>query len=197
MNRVRRLVATFTVLLAVVSCSTDTRDTTCPVLIGGGRYCLQPTTAVAPFEVQQKVEIRFRGGRETLIAELEADAAGLRFVAMSPLGQTLLRASYDNQTATAGKLSDARLSPLLLIAQLQLALWPADSVRAGLEAPLRLEESAGRRRILNGDETVLTIDYDGDRPPFRRMRMAIPAANIELDVETLPESEPEAAEVRK
>jgi hypothetical protein len=174
-------------LLAVTaSCGDGEHNARCAALIGGGGYCIQPSTAVAPFEIQQKVEFRIRGQSETMIVELETDAAGMRFVGLTPFGQTLLRVGYDNQTTTASTLPDARLPPALLIALMQIALWPADSVRAGLEAPLRLEETAGQRRLLNGDLTTLTINYSGDQPPYRRMQIAIPAAEIELDVETLP-----------
>lgn len=173
-------------LLVTAACRDDERDARCPALIGGGSYCLQPSTAIAPFEAQQKVEARFRGQRETLIVEIEADASGIRFVGMTPFGQTLLRVSYDNRTATATKLPDSRLSPAQLVALLQLALWPADTVRAGLEAPLHLEENPGQRRILNRDKVTLSIDYNGDQPPYHQMQLHFHAEDIELDVETLP-----------
>ncbi len=172
-------------LMATAACSDDERDARCPALIGGGNYCLQPSTTIAPFEVQQKVEIRFRGQHETMIAELEVNDKGMRLVGLTPFGQTLLKISYDNRAITTSKLPDSRLPPGLLIALLQLALWPANALRTGLEAPLILEESAVQRRILNRDKVILTINYTGDQPPYRRIKMVIHAEDIELDVETL------------
>lgn len=147
---------------------------------------MQSTATIVPFEVQQKVEARFRGQQETMIVELEVDATGMRFVGLTPFGHSLLKASYDNRTATATQLADTRLSPILLIALLQIALWPADALRAGLEAPLRLEESDGQRRILNRDDVTLAIDYVGTQPPYQRIKVELPGAGIQLDIETLP-----------
>jgi len=176
-------------LLALSACATDQREPHCAVLIGGGEYCLQPTTAISPFELTQKVDASLRGRRETLIVELEADADGIRFAGLTPFGHKLLQIGYDNRAATATLLPDSRLSPSLLIALLQLALWPADAVRTGLQTPLTLEESAGQRRIIFRDEATLTIDYQGDSP-HRRMHLTLPAAGIELDIENLPVIEP-------
>jgi hypothetical protein len=179
----------FALLLATAACSIGEDEGQwgqCATLIGGGRYCLQSSATIVPFEAQQKVEVRIRGQQETMIVELEVDAAGMRLAGLTPFGHSLLKASYDNRTVTATQLADARLSPSLLIALLQIALWPADALRVGLEAPLRLEERAGQRSILNGDKVTLTINYTGNQPPYRRMQIVIPVAGIELDVETLP-----------
>ena len=174
-------------LLALTGCGDEQPH--CAALIGGGEYCLQPTTALAPFELMQKVDVRFRRRRETLIVEVEADADGLRFAGLTPFGHKLLQVGYDNRQATATLLPDSRLRPSLLIALLQLAQWPADAVRAGLQAPLTLEERADQRRIIFRDEATLTIDYLGEAP-HRRMHLTIPAADLELDIENLPVSEP-------
>ena len=175
-------------LLATAACSISEADGQCATLIGGGRYCLQSTATIVPFEVQQKVEARFRGQQETMIVELEVDAAGMRFVGLTPFGHSLLKASYDNRTATGTQLADTRLSPVLLIALLQIALWPADALRAGLEAPLRLEEKDGQRRILNRDDVTLTISYIGAQPPYQRIKVDVQGAALQLDIETLQES---------
>ncbi|MBS1228778.1 MAG: hypothetical protein H6R17_2055 [Proteobacteria bacterium] len=176
-------------LLALSACATDQREPHCAALIGGGEYCLQPTTAIAPFELTQKVDVRFRQRRETLIVEVEADADGIRFAGLTPFGHKLLQVGYDNRQATATLLPDSRLRPSLVIALLQLARWPSDAVRAGLQAPLTLEERADQRHIIYHDEATLTIDYLGDSP-YRRMHLSLPAADIELDIENLQVSEP-------
>ena len=182
------LAGAFALLLATTACGIGENEGHCATLIGGGRYCLQSTATITPFEVQQKVATRFRGQQETMIVELEVDAAGMRFVGLTPFGHSLLKVSYDNRTATATQLADTRLSPTLLIALLQIALWPADALRAGLEAPLSLEEKDGQRRILNHDDVTLTINYIGDHPPYQRIKVDIQGAAIQLDIETLPES---------
>ena len=185
----RPVLAALGVLLTLAGCSGN--DDACPRLIGGGNYCLQATGALAPFAVQQKVELDFRGRRETLIVELESDADDLRVVALTPFGQKLLQIRYDNRTTSASTLAggpvDARLSPAMLLALLQIALWPADSVRAGLAAPLTLAEDASGRRLLNRDETVLSVEYQGAQPPWERMQLHVHPAGLAIDIETLPE----------
>ena len=170
-------------LLGLSACNSP--EAPCAGLIGGGAFCLQATSAVAPFELQQKVDARFRGRHETLIVHIENDRDGFQFVGLSPLGQKIFHVSFDNREAHALLLPDRRISPSLLIATLQIALWPADRVRAGLEAPLILEESAGQRRIVNSGETTLMIEYTGDATPYRHLRLTIPAVDLELAIETL------------
>lgn len=176
-----------TVLLALGACSEDKSESSCPRLFGDGRYCLQPTTGLTPFNAQQKIDIRFRDRRDTLIAEVEVDQSGMHLVALTPFGQTLLQANFDNRVASATKTPDERLNPTLLIALLQLSLWPAESVQKGLQLPLTLIDEPGRRLIADGEETLLSIEYTGNMPPYRRLRLTIPAADLEIDIETLPE----------
>jgi hypothetical protein len=169
-------------LLLLAGCAAA--DPNCAAF-SGGRYCLQPSTGVAPFEATQKVELRFREHRETVIAEIEVDAAGMRMAGLTPFGQKLLQFNWDNRELKATTVPDARFDAAFLAATLQLAHWPADAVRAGLSAPLRLEETAGGRRVLKNSTPVLSIQLDGERPPYRSVRMAMPAADLEMLAETL------------
>ncbi len=173
----------FLPLLMTTACSLS--DPRCAKLPGDVRYCLQPTTAVMPFDVQQKVELTLNGLRETMVVELEVDAFGMRFAGLTPFGQTLVQASYDNREARAGVLPDKRLEPVLFLAFLQLALWPADSVRAGLDATIVVQESMGQRRVLEGGNVVIEVSYTGGRPPSGDMRIVFPSAQLEIDVKTL------------
>ncbi len=168
----------------------EAHEPPCAALIGGGSYCLQASSAVAPFDLRQKVEIGFRGRRETLILNLENDADGLRFVGLTPFGHKLLQVSYDNHAASAAVLPDSRLRPSLLIALLQIALWPADVVHKGLRAPLTLEENASERRLMNAGEPTLSITHEEGPPPWPKLHLSVPAAGLEIDIETLPEVSP-------
>lgn len=173
-------------VIALGGCGDD--NSSCAVLTGGGRYCLQPSTDLAPFDAQQKIEARFGERHETLIAEIEIDASGARLVALTPFGQTLLQIIYDNRQASAVTLPDRRISPAMIMALVQIALWPADSVRHGLETPYAVHDTPGQRRIVNGAELMLRVDYEGDAPPYRRIHLSVPAADLELDIETLQDT---------
>ena len=180
--------AALAAVLAIAACARP--DPRCASLPGGGRYCLQPTGAIAPFEAQQKVEASFGDGRrETMIVELETDANGMRFAALTPFGHKILEMAYDNGAASAAAGPDSRLDPALAMAMLQLALWPADAVRAGLGEGLLLEESGRQRRILSGGEVLMSVNWVGDAVPYRRLVIALPAARLTLEVETLPDAE--------
>jgi hypothetical protein len=175
-------------LVVATGCGVNERDGQCASLIGGGRYCLQSTESILPFEAQQKVEASFRGQRETMIVDLEVGVEGMRLVGLTPFGQSLLKVNYDNRAVTATPMADTRLSPIQLIALLQIALWPADALRDGLEEPLRIEDKPGRRLILNRNDVTLTITYVGARAPYQRITVNFQAADIQLDIETLPET---------
>lgn len=103
--------AAISLLLTTAACNNDGRATKCVTLPGGGGFCLQPSTAIDPFEAQQTVDIHFQGKVETIIIELEVDSTGMRLAGLTPFGQTLLRVSYDNLTTTATEMPSSRFPP--------------------------------------------------------------------------------------
>lgn len=183
-------------LIAMLSNSSCIKqDTRCTNLMGNGRYCLQATTVIAPFEVQQKVEATIKGHHETMVTEIEVNAEGMQMIALTPFGHKLVHVRYNNDEAKALVSPDSRLDPTLVIAMIQLALWPADSVRKGLSAPLRLEESIGRRRYLDNDKLVLDVQYLDEQyadvmTPANKFQLSFPSVDLKLDIETLVEVEP-------
>lgn len=183
------LAHTLTPMLLLVMAACVERDLRCADLPGRGHYCLQPTTIVAPFEAQQEVDATYNGRVEKMIVGIEVDANGMRFTGLTPFGQKLVQVSYDNRQVTSAMPPDARLNPALIVALLQLALWPVDAVQTGLSEPLTIEESYGQRRIFANYETVLTVSYFGTKTPYHRLRVAFPSAGIELDVKTLSDAE--------
>ena len=175
--------------LLLVACAAD--DPRYSSLPGGGDYCLQPTTAMPAFDVQQKVELGFNGRRETMIVELEVDPEGMRFVGLTPFGQKLIEGGFDNHTVRATQLPDKRLSPALLLALLQICLWPANDVRVGLGDSALVEESAGQRQILVNGKPVLQVSYTGGLSPAADMRIVLPAVQMEFEVTTLASDQPQ------
>jgi hypothetical protein len=158
--------------------------------LAAGRYCLQPSTGVAPFDATQMIRLRIGDRRETLIAELEVDAGGLRLVGLTPFGQKLIQLNYDNRSVQSSTPPGARFDPVFLAATLQLAHWPAAAVRAGLSAPLALEEGAGTRRVLSNGTPVVSIRLDGEQPPYHAVRMTVHPADMEMEADTLAPGSP-------
>lgn len=187
MKSTLRYLAATAGLGALLACAPSTPDN-CAGLPGGGRYCLQPSGAAAPFDALQSVTIEAGGRRHTLIASIESDASGIRVAALTPFGQKLFALAYDNTGVRleAAPPADLRLDPTLLLALLQLAQWPGRATAAGLAPPLRLESEGGRRRVVDGDRVLLLIERDGQAPPYRRLRIAAPAFGYAVEVETLP-----------
>lgn len=158
--------------------------------MGNGRYCLQPTTAIAPFEAQQKVEATINSHHETMVAEIVVNAEGMQMIVLTPFGHQLVHVIYNNDEAKALVSPDSRLDPTMMIAMTQLALWPVDSIRKGLAAPLHLEESTGKRRYLANDKLVLEVQYANPMTPANKFQLVLPSVDLKLDIETLPEVEP-------
>ena len=151
----------------------------CARLPGGGAYCLQNGTALAFSTLQQSVLIAGEQ-RLTLLTRIENDARGLRFAAMTPLGQTLLFVSWENGILHA-QLPPAlasRLDPALLPALVQIAMWPSDAVRAGLSPELELIEEPQHRRLRrrdgSGGDDILDISWEGNLP-YQRLCIVAPA----------------------
>ena len=159
-------------------------------LIDSGQYCLQPTTAITPFEVQQKVEVTIKSHHETMVTELAVNAEGMQMVVLTPFGHQLVHVSYNNDEAKALISPDSRLDPAMMIAMTQLALWPVDSVRKGLNSPLRLEESVGKRRYFANDKLVLEVQYADAIAPANKFQLSLPSVELKFDIETLSEIEP-------
>lgn len=141
----------------------------------GGYYCLQPSTALAPRDAVQRVDIAMGELRETVIVALEIDHAGLRVVAVTPFGQKLIEMEYDNKVLHGGAAAP-QLDPMLLAMLVQLALWPADAVRNGLSESLMMDANSGHRRIVYDGETLVSVEYEGQTRG--RMRIRVPQAGL-------------------
>ena len=165
------------------------QDSRCVNLMGIGLYCLQSTTAITPFIVQQKVEASIKSHNEIMVTEIEVNAKGMQLIGLTPFGHQLVHVSYNNEKAKAVVSPDTRLDPTLMIAMIQLALWPVDSVRKGLGEPLILEETVGHRRYLAKDKLVLDVSYANAMAPANKLNLSFPTVGLMLDIETLPEIE--------
>ncbi|MCC7005165.1 MAG: DUF3261 domain-containing protein [Ottowia sp.] len=171
----------------------------CTTLPTATTYCLQTTAEIPAFSAQQKIDIAFKEQRHTLIADLNIDAQGVRLIGLTPFGQTLIHIQDDNRTITtlAPPVANSpkntaaylapRFDPTILIALIQLALWPEKALRIGLQAPLTLEESPELRRILNRDKPILIIRHSDDmNMPYQTLHISMPDIALEIDIQTLP-----------
>ena len=159
----RRTILLLAVAALAAGCGGDS-DPRCTVLPGGVGYCLQTTDGVPPFDVQQRIDMSFRGQQQTLILQTESDDAGVRVVGMTPLGQTLLQLDFDNRQVTAVS-SIKAISPVMLMALVQIGGWPVERVRQGIDPALTIEESAAGRTVWRDGRAILSIRYTRGLPP--------------------------------
>jgi hypothetical protein len=171
--------------LAFLLAACSGMDPRCAVMPGAGTYCLQPTTAVAPFDTRQKVALSFRGWRETMIVQLEVDSEKMRFAGLTPFGHTLIEAAYDNRAVSAEKTPGEGFEPMWLFAALQIALWPLDAVRAGFDDAVDVDEDGGTRRVFSGGDEFITIRYVGFAPAFSEIGIDYPSLCATLEIKTL------------
>ena len=172
-------------LLALLVCACSGDGSRCAWFPGGSRYCLQPATEVAPFSVQQKVDIAFNGGKETVIAQIEADAQGMRFVGVTPFGQKLVQLRFDNRQVKVEASSMKGMDPVLLLALVQLALWPADDVDAGLGGSWNIDDGENSRRLVKDGVELVSIQYTRGRSALSDMVVQLPGAGVELVISNL------------
>lgn len=188
-----RLIVLFAAILALAAC--QPQQPGCARLPGGGAYCLQSGTAPV-FATLQQSTMSAGGQRHTLLTRIESDTRGLRFAGMTPLGQTLFFISWENAELRS-ELPPAfasRLDPAILPALIQIAMWPAATVRAGLSPELELIEEAGRRRVRRtspgrDEEDVLDISWEG-KLPYRQLRIVSPAG-FRIDARAIDEADGE------
>jgi hypothetical protein len=168
-----------TLCLLLMAC---TDNPNCPPLPGGAAYCLQSSTAVPAFTALQDLRLHGRGLDERLIAQLEVDNDGMRLAGLTPMGQRVLEARFDNHAATADSLAGSAIDARALLSLVQVATWPADTVRAGLMDGWTLEETPDRRRILHNEQVFMEILRVGSPPRYTSLTISLPRIELMLTV---------------
>lgn len=181
-------------LVALAACGQQERS--CAWLDPTLRYCLQPTSAVDPFDQRQKLVLSFKGQPYTLLADLQVDSLRQQMILLTPLGQTIAQLSFDNRAAVQEGPAvpwPAQLSPAALLGLVQLAWWPTSAVRVGLDNGWVVEDSPGLRQIrpAAGGLSLVDIGYSPYHGPYQQIRMTLPQQKVTLDIEVL-ETEPSA-----
>ena len=121
---------------------------------------LPPAALGAPISVQQHLTVERDGKIDEIDTALEVDQNQLELVGLA-LGKRALTLHYDGQTIQSWR------HPMLpeqvraddVLQDILLTLWPVDAIQQALPAGWRIEENGLRRTLLNGDTTVMVIDY--------------------------------------
>jgi hypothetical protein len=123
---------------------------------------LPPAALGSAVSLQQNLSFEWQGHHGAFDAVLEVDAERLELVGLA-LGQRVLSLRYDGNTLKSWRhpMWPAHLCDEDVIEDLQLTLWPVESIREALPAGWRIEESGLRRVLLAGDLPMILIEYSG------------------------------------
>lgn len=161
-------------------------------LARGLAYVLREPGAGPALFTTQEVAFEMPGGQtQTLVTTVENGAQRLGIVASTPLGQTLFTVLLeDGQWKVDARVPLPReFDPRLLAALVQLGNWPLDEVRRGLGPGVELAEEGHRRILRQKGRVLLSLDRDGDAPPFRSLALEIPSLHVKAVIRTLEAEE--------
>ena len=158
MTGVFRCVTLALVLFAVAGCATLGSKDRLQVPVGAGYYSLQWQWPGEPLQVWQEVRWSQKAeqvkNREFVVSVL-LESERLLLVALSPLGNELFRSEL-TASGHSFKGSDFLDEPKLALqvwADLQLALWPLETVNAHMSSGA-LQRENGRRNLRDDGELV-------------------------------------------
>jgi hypothetical protein len=183
----KRVLVLMSVLL-LAACAGD--GDKCVRLSAGAKYCLVDGSG-PEFETEQAATVTYSGNTMHMITRIRSGKEGLHFAGITPLGQTLLQVSWENNVLHAQLPPGAtdRIDGAMFVALLQLAVWPAQRVREGLSNHLSVTEHKGGRIVSDGDQKLLTISWEGAALPYDRLRFEVPAAHLVIDSRVLNEAD--------
>lgn len=175
-------------LLFLAACTSGNGN--CPRLPGIGAYCIVEGPW-PEFETEEAATITYAGKPSQLITRTASGKDGVRFAGITPLGQTLFNVALESGTIQASLPPgmEGRIDGALFIALLQIAVWPAEDVRRGLQTDLVLVDGPGKRIIRRDDNDLLTITWEGNALPYQRMRFEAPEARLIIDAAMMAETE--------
>jgi hypothetical protein len=179
----------FAPVLILVSLLTACAVNRCPTLPGGVSYCLQSPASGPSFSVVQQVVIGGGEQQETLLAYIENNPQRLALVGLTPLGQTVLRVTWDGRhIVTSGPPGmGPPINPAVLLAVLQFGLWPPDAVRAGLPENVVWKEGATDGQLTRQGKPLLTLRRTGQAVPYDTLSVALQPAELQINIHTLTE----------
>lgn len=180
----KRLLFFAGICAALFGCTTMERAP-CVALNAQASYCLQPPAVVGEFSALQRVDLRWQERTEVTLAEIECDGSIMRMVVLTPMGQKLMELRYAPPRVEQLAGASSRLDPAMLITLVQLALWPADSVQAGLRGPVEWRAAYGQRQLSIDGKPLVYMTFEGSLPYPERLTMRIDSPRMELDIRTL------------
>ena len=121
---------------------------------------LPPAELGAAIELQQHLTIERNGKTDELDAALEVDQNRLQLVGLA-FGQRVLSLNYDGTHMTEWRhfMLPAQVKAEDILEDMQLTLWPLESIRKALPAGWTIEDNNLQRSLFMGDTLICVIHY--------------------------------------
>ncbi|MCE1229694.1 MAG: DUF3261 domain-containing protein [Firmicutes bacterium] len=162
-----------------------------PVYLARGvPFALREPRSGPTFFASQEVRFQFPDGREeTLLTTVENTSEHLSLVASAPMGQTLFIVRLQGGEALVEKRVPlpSLFDPRLVLALVQLANWPLEEARRGLDESLSLQETGQVRELRRRDKTLLILQREGPAPPYAKVTLELPPQSLKATITTLDE----------
>jgi hypothetical protein len=149
-----------------------------------------PPAALSPRNASQVVHAAFGARVATLRTAVQLDAAGLKVVGVTASGMRVFTATWDGERVSAerGPFVPKEVSPERVLADMQLALWPLDSLQhayAGSGHAVA-EPFPGLRRLSRGGQLIAEVHYASPDPWDGRLWFVNFEFGYSLTIDTSP-----------
>ena len=156
-------------------------------------YCLQlPTSDVVTQSHELAVLFQRQQQRHELLLHVEIDAQKLIVVGLGPIGQALFTLTFDGQTLNSqhSALMGNNFKPEYILALLQMAYWPQQSVDTGLINGRIISNSLTMQRwrkvIDDNKKEVVMVNYKNIADRWETpVTVSIPEAELTLTMTPL------------
>lgn len=122
---------------------------------------LSPSSFLQTISLQQNVQVEQGGQTVDFDAVLEVSPTAVTLVGLA-YNQRVFTLRYDGRKLqeTRSRMLPREVQAADVLSDLQLALWPAEAVRAALPAGWTLSDSTGHRELAERDSVRTSITFD-------------------------------------
>lgn len=123
---------------------------------------LPPAALGASISVQQHLKVERAGRTDDLDVALQVEPDAIDVVGLA-FGQRVLTMHYDGKELTSWRhmMLPAQVRPEDVLEDMQLTLWPAESITTALPAGWRVAEQGATRTLYLENEPIMRIVYSG------------------------------------
>jgi Protein of unknown function (DUF3261) len=161
-----RVAGTALIVLLFAACAHTPPQAPAPAVIATPAFA--SPGALTPRSASQVIHAAYGSRVATLRTAVQIDAAGLTVVGVTATGMRLFTASFDGTRVSAerGPFVPKEVAPERVLADMQLALWPLESLQGAYadSGQVVSEPHPGVRRVVRGDRLIAEVHYASDDP---------------------------------